>query len=150
MLFLDDIEVGQVNEFGSVTTDRDEMIAFATRYDPQPFHLSDEAAAQTYFGKLAASGWHTAAMTMRVMVDWFMAHQAAGLGSPGVDNLRFLKPVYAGDKLTVTGEILSKRYSKSKPGMGSFRSRTDVHNQDGVLVMSFESEMLMLRRPSAD
>ncbi len=100
MLFYEDLIVGSSKTFGQYEVTREEVMRFAEAYDPQPFHLDDEAAAQTHFGRLSASGWHTCAMTMRMMVDDMKIHQQAGLGSPGVDNLRWVKPVYPGDTLS--------------------------------------------------
>ena len=135
--------------FGHYDVTREEVLEFARKYDPQPFHLSDEAAAKTHFGRLAASGWHTAAMTMRVIVDALTRERQAGLGSPGVDELRWLKPVYPGDTLTMHGTILDKTPSRSKPQLGTIRTATKVTNQDGVAVMTYTSIVLMLRRPAA-
>jgi acyl dehydratase len=145
--YFEDIEVGQETLFGSYEVTREEVLEFARKYDPQPFHLSDEAAAQTHFGRLAASGWHTCAMTMATIVRAFAAQPQAGLGSPGVDELRWLKPVYPGDTLHVKGEIVEKTPSRSKPDLGSFRTRTTVTNQDGVPVLTFTSIVLIRRRP---
>ena len=147
MLYWEDLEVGTDKTFGTYDVTRDEVLEFARKYDPQPFHLSDEAAAKTHFGKIAASGWHTAAMTMRVTVDALAREAQAGLGSPGVDELRWLRPVYPGDTLTMHGTIVDKTQSRSKPELGSIRSRTTVTNQDGVDVMTFTSIVLMQRRP---
>jgi len=146
MIYFDDLEVGQETLFGHYDVTREEVIQFAQKYDPQPFHLSDEAAARTHFGRLAASGWHTCAMTMAVIARHVVETEQAGLGSPGVDELRWLKPVYPGDRLTVTGTIVDKTPSRSKPEIGSFRTATRVTNQDGVDVMRFTSIVLMLRR----
>jgi len=150
MIYFEDLVVGQETTFGGYDVTREEVIEFATRYDPQPFHLDDEAAAKTHFGRLAASGWHTAAMTMAVIARAVVAEQQAGLGSPGIDELRWLKPVYPGDRITVRGTILDKTPSRSKPGIGSFRTQTIVTNQDGVDVMRFTSIVLMQRRPEQE
>lgn len=139
LVYFEDIEVGQTARFGRYEVTRDEVVQFATAYDPQPFHLSDEAAAQTHFGRLSASGWHTCAMTMRMLVDNITERRQAGLGSPGLDELRWLKPVYPGDVLRVESEVLSKRQSQSRPEMGSFQSAVRVYNQDGVPVMTMNS-----------
>ena len=147
MLYWEDLEPGTETEFGSYHVTREEVLEFAHKYDPQPFHLSDEAAARTHFGRIAASGWHTAAMTMRVIVDALSRQPQAGLGSPGVDELRWLKPVYPGDTLTMRGLIVDKTPSRSKPELGTIRTRTTVTNQDGVDVMTFTSIVLMQRRP---
>jgi acyl dehydratase len=149
MHYFEDIEVGAETEFGSYEVTREEVLDFARRWDPQPFHLSDEAAAKTHFARLAASGWHTCAMTMAVIVRYFDTVEGqAGLGSPGVDELRWLKPVYPGDTLHVKGEIVEKTPSRSKPDLGSFRTRTIVTNQDGVPVLTFTSIVLIRRRPA--
>jgi acyl dehydratase len=146
--YFEDIEVGATTEFGSYAVTREEVLDFARKYDPQPFHLSDEAAAKTYFGRLAASGWHTCAMTMAVIVKYFGTGEGqAGLGSPGVDELRWLKPVYPGDTLHMTGEIVDKTPSRSKPDIGTFRTRTTVTNQHGEPVLRFTSIVLIKRRP---
>jgi len=148
MIYFEDLEVGKETLFGTYDVTREEVLEFATKYDPQPFHLSDEAAAKTHFGRIAASGWHTTAMTMAVIARAVVAEEQAGLGSPGIDELRWLKPVYPGDRITVRGKIIDKTPSRSKPGIGSFRTETRVTNQDGVDVMRFTSIVLMERRPA--
>jgi len=147
MIYFEDLEIGAETLFGTYEVTREEVIEFAQKYDPQPFHLSDEAAAKTHFGRIAASGWHTTAMTMAVIARYVVADEQAGLGSPGIDELRWLKPVYPGDTLTVRGKIIDKTPSRSKPEIGSFRTQTVVSNQDGVDVMRFTSIVLMRRRP---
>jgi acyl dehydratase len=148
VIYFEDIEIGRETEFGRYEVTREEVLDFARKYDPQPFHLSDEAASKTHFGRLAASGWHTCAMTMAVIARHVVQDEQAGLGSPGVDELRWLKPVYPGDTLTVRGTILEKTPSRSKPDLGSFRTQTTVTNQDGVPVMRFTSIVLIRRRPA--
>ena len=143
MLYFEDIVVGQKNSFGHYEVTMEEVLEFATKYDPQPFHLDNEAAAQTHFGRISASGWHSCAMTMRMMVDNMKVNQQAGLGSPGVDEIRWLKPVYPGDTLRVESEILSKRQSVSKPEMGSFQGRNTVFNQHNEAVMTMVSTGLI-------
>ena len=150
MIYFEDLVVGAEREFGTYAVTREELIEFARKFDPQPFHLSDEAAAQTHFGRLAASGWHTAAMTMAVIARKVTEEKQAGLGSPGIDELRWKKPVYPGDTLHVRGKILEKTPSRSRPDMGSFRTQTTVTNQHGEVVMTFISIVLMRRRPAAD
>ena len=149
MKYFEDLVVGAETDFGAYDVTREEVLEFARKYDPQPFHLSDEAAAQTHFGRLSASGWHTAAMTMALIARAVVKDEQAGLGSPGIDELRWLKPVYPGDTLHVRGEILDKTSSRSRPDMGSFRTRTTVTNQDDVPVMTFVSIVLIRRRPTA-
>ena len=149
MRYLEDLKVGDKASFGSYRVTREEVLEFAGKYDPQPFHLSDEAAARTHFGRLAASGWHTCAMTMAMLVENLEAHPQAGLGSPGFDQLRWLKPVYPGDTLRVENEIIEVTPSRSKPDLGSFKSNVSVFNQDDVEVMRFTSIVLIRRRPQA-
>ncbi len=149
MIYFEDLEVGATTEFGTYEVTREEVLEFAEKYDPQPFHLSDEAAAKTHFGRIAASGWHTAAMVMAVIARHVVKHEQAGLGSPGIDELRWKKPVYPGDTLHVRGEILEKTPSRSKPEIGSFRTRTTVTNQEGETVMTFVSIVLIRRRPGS-
>lgn len=149
MKYLEDLEVGQSAAFGSHRVTREEVLEFAHRYDPQPFHLSDEAAAKTYFGRVAASGWHTCAMTMAMLVEHGEADPVAGLGSPGIDELRWLKPVYPGDTLRVETEIIEVTPSRSKPHLGSFKSHVAVFNQHDEPVLRFVSIVLALRRPQA-
>jgi acyl dehydratase len=149
MIFFEDLEVGAETDFGSYDVTREEVLEFARKYDPQPFHLSDEEAAKTHFGRLAASGWHTAAMAMAVIARYVVKHEQAGLGSPGIDELRWKKPVYPGDTLHVRGAIMETTPSRSRPEMGSFRTQTIVTNQNGETVMTFISIVLIRRRPGA-
>lgn len=147
MQYFEDIEVGAVSRFGSYRVTREEVVDFARKYDPQPFHLDDEAAAQTHFGRVAASGWHTCAMTMAMVVEEMQTSAHAGLGSPGIDELRWLKPVYPGDTLRCETEVIEKTPSRSRPDMGSFRKRMRLFNQDDEVVMTFTSIGLIRRRP---
>lgn len=150
MLYFEDLVPGTVSKFGHYEVTREEVIGFASKYDPQPFHLSDEEAAKTHFGRLSASGWHTASMTMAMLVENMKTNRQAGLGSPGVDELRWIKPVYPGDTLRVESEILEKRRSKSRPEMGLFKGATRVFNQHDQLVMSMKSNgMISVRNPDA-
>jgi acyl dehydratase len=148
MQYFEDIVVGSTARFGAYAVTREEVTDFAAKYDPQPFHLSDDAAAQTHFGRLSASGWHTCAMTMAMLVENLKANRQAGLGSPGIDELRWLKPVYPGDTLRCESQVLEKRRSASRPEMGIFKSRLTVFNQDDVAVMSMVSNGLIATRPA--
>ncbi len=148
MQYFEDIEVGRTASFGSYAVTREEVMDFAAKYDPQPFHLSDEAAAQTHFGRLSASGWHTCAMVMAMLVAHLKENRQAGLGSPGIDELKWVKPVYPGDTLRCETEILEKRVSASRPEMGIFKSRMRVFNQHDVMVMTFASNGLVATRPA--
>jgi acyl dehydratase len=147
MQYFEDLEVGAETYFGSYDVTREEILEFARKYDPQPFHLSDEEAAKTHFGRIAASGWHTCAMTMAVVARRVVDQEQAGLGSPGIDELRWRRPVYPGDTLHVRGKIVEKRPSRSRPKIGSFRSEMTVTNQDDQVVMTFTSIVLIRRRP---
>ena len=148
MLYYEDIEVGSKQAFGSYEVTLDEVQSFASAYDPQPFHLDEEAAAATHFGRISASGWHTCAMTMRMLVENMKLNAQAGLGSPGVDNLRWKHPVYPGDVLRVETEVLEKRRSQSRPEMGLFKSRSRTLNQNGVTVLEMVSNgMIRTRNP---
>ena len=146
--YFEDIEVGRKASFGRYAVTREEVMAFAAKYDPQPFHLSDDAAAATHFGRLSASGWHTCAMTMSMVVENMAAERQAGLGSPGIDQLKWLSPVYPGDTLRCETEILEKRRSASRPEMGIFKSRMTVLNQHDMPVMTFTSNGLISTRPA--
>ncbi|MEY5007315.1 MAG: hypothetical protein RL764_631 [Pseudomonadota bacterium] len=147
MQYLEDINVGDKSSYGNYKVTREEVLEFASKYDPQPFHLDDEAAAKTHFGRISASGWHTAAMTMAMLVENLKKHRQAGLGSPGLDELRWLKPVYPGDTLRVESEITEVRPSRSRPEMGSIHSTITVFNQDDVPVMRMKSIGLVATRP---
>ncbi|HEX8415297.1 MAG TPA: MaoC family dehydratase [Sphingomicrobium sp.] len=147
MQYFEDLQVGQQASFGRYEVTREEVVEFARKFDPQAFHLDEEAAARTHFGRLAASGWHTTAMTMAMVVANFEETKQAGLGSPGIDELRWLKPVYPGDTLRCETEIVEKTPSRSRPEMGSFRSRMAVYNQHDVAVLTFTSIGLISTRP---
>ncbi len=148
MQYYEDLVVGQVQTFGRYEVTLEEVLDFAGKYDPQPFHLSDEEAAKTHFGRISASGWHTCAMTMRMMVDNMGKLQQASLGSPGIDEIRWLKPVHPGDVLTCESVPLEKRQSKSKPEVGITKGATRVFNQNGELVMShIANGMIRVRNP---
>jgi acyl dehydratase len=141
----DDFEPGQEFTLGTKLVTEEEVIAFATQFDPQPFHLDHAAAEKSIFGKLAASGWHTCSMMMRVVVDNLLA-RSTSLGSPGVDQVRWLKPVYPGDTLTVSYHTKSVRASQSKPDRGVVVSIWKAVNQHGELVATVEGMGMFGRR----
>jgi acyl dehydratase len=147
-LYWEDFPAGHVMEFGHTPVSREAVIAFASQFDPQPFHLDEEAARETLFGGLCASGWHTCAMTMRMMCDGYLL-DAASQGSPGIDALRWLKPVFPGDTLRVRMDILEARPMNSKPHIGLVRSHWTVRNQHGEDVMTMEGWGMFLRRQAA-
>jgi acyl dehydratase len=149
--YFEDFQIGEKHDFGHYDVDRDEVISFANRYDPQPFHLSDKEAAKTPFGRLAASGWHSCGMLMHMLVNFWQSTpgmQEASLGAIGVDELRWLKPVYPGDTLSVEMEVIEKRESASRPDMGILKTRTTLINQNGEPVMSLVPISMWRRRPA--
>ena len=143
--FWEDFTEGAEFSFGEATPTREEIIAFASAYDPQPFHLDDAAAAASLFGGLCASGWHTCAMTMRMMCDGYLL-ESASLGSPGIDQLRWLKPVFPGDTLRVALEVLESRAMASKPHVGLVLSSWTVRNQHGEPVLTMQGWGMFRRR----
>jgi len=146
--YWEDFTVGRVIPLGGRAVTRDETIAFASQFDPQPFHLDDAAAEASLFKRLSASGWHTCAMTMRLMCDGYL-NDSAALGSPGVDELRWLRPVYPGDTLSAEMTVLESRVMKSKPHVGLVLSRWRVFNQAGEDVMTMQGwGMFGLRHPA--
>ncbi len=149
MQYLEDMKVGTKASFGRYEVTREEVLEFAGKYDPQPFHLDDEAAAKTHFGRISASGWHTCAMTMAMLVENLKKNKQAGLGSPGLDELRWLKPVYPGDTLRVESELTEVTPSRSRPEMGSTKAKVTVFNQHDEPVMRLLSIGLVARRPVA-
>lgn len=146
-IYYEDIKVGPRARFGSYEMTKQEIIEYATRFDPQPFHLDEEFAKTTHFGALCASGWHTAAALMRMLVDRSKENGTAGLGSPGLQGLKWLKPVYVGDVLSVEQEFLDKRQSKSKPGLGLVTFRNYVYNHHDEMVMEVTGTLMVACRP---
>jgi acyl dehydratase len=146
--YWEDFYPGQVREAGGISLSEDEIIEFARKYDPQPFHTDREKAKQTYFGGLIASGWQTASVCMRLICDMYLL-ESASLGSPGVDELRWVKPVRAGDTLHLKSTVLETRASNSRPDMGTVRSRSEVYNQHGELVMHMSGVGMFRRRNPA-
>ena len=146
--YFEDYRVGAVHRYGAVTVDQAEVIAFATKFDPQGIHVDPEAAARGPFGGLIASGWHTAAMMMRLFADHYLS-KVASLASPGVDELRWTRPVRPGDTLTIRVTVLEANVSRSKPDRGVVRTLIEVLNQNGDQVMSCKAINLLRRRGSA-
>jgi acyl dehydratase len=148
-LYWEDFPVGSTREFGGMTVTRESIVAFAREFDPQPFHLDEEAGRRSLFGGLCASGWHTCALAMRMMCDDYLL-RSASLGSPGVENLRWLKPVFVGDTLRVKLEILEARPMASRPHVGLVRTRWQVLNQRDEAVLAMEGWGMFERRPRPD
>ena len=146
--YFEDYRVGTVHRYGAITVDEAEVIAFGRKFDPQDFHVDPEAAARGPFGGLIASGWHTAAMMMRLFADHYLS-RVASLASPGVDDLRWTRPVRPGDTLNIRVTVLEANVSRSKPDRGVVRTLIEVLNQSGDLVMSCKAINLLQRRHSA-
>ena len=146
-LYFEDLEAGQVVDLGTIAVTEEDILAFARRWDPQPFHVDPEAAKGSVFGGLIASGWHTGAMWMRLYVDSLL-DGAASMGSPGIEELRWLAPVRPGDTLTGSLTVLETTPSERRPDRGTVRIRGEMTNQDGVVVMSMTSRGHFGRRPA--
>lgn len=147
MRYWEDIKEGEVVELGSRTLDKERMVAFAREFDPQPFHTDEKAAEASIWGGLIASGWLTGSVLMRIFYDGYLK-DTAGLGSPGIDELRWLKPVRPGDTLTVRLTVLETAASRSKPDRGIVRSLMEVLNQHGEIVMTTKGVNFVSRRPA--
>jgi acyl dehydratase len=146
--YFEDYVPGLVVDCGSLTVGEAEIIDFARRYDPQPFHIDPEAAAAGPYGGIIASGWQTASLMMRQLVERFIS-QESGLGAAGVDEIRWPRPVRPGDTLHVRCTVLEARLSRSKPDRGIIRTRMEATNQDGELAMSMEGINFVRARPPA-
>lgn len=144
--FLEDYETGKVYEFGSITVSEGEILEFATRYDPQYFHTDRVKAAASEFGGIIASGFHTVSLAMRLFVDHYLSH-VASLASPGVDEIRWPKPLRPGDTIRIRVSILEARPSRSKADRGIVRSRVEAINQNQELVLSMTTVSILGRRP---
>ncbi len=145
--YFEDYAPGAVHEYGSIAVTEAEIIDFARRYDPQDMHVDPAAAARGNFGGLIASGWQTATIMMRLLVDRFLS-KVASLGSPGIDELRWTRPVRPGDVLRIRVTVLEAARSRSKPDRGMVRTLVEVLNQDGELVMSLKPMNLLRCRPT--
>jgi acyl dehydratase len=145
--YLEDFAAGQVFSTGRLRVDADQIKAFARQFDPQPFHLDEAAAQKSVFRGLAASGWHTAALTMRLMADGEFK-PAGGIIGVGFDELSWQRPVRPGDELHAESEILEVRPSKSRPDRGTIRVRTTTYNQNGEAVQAFTGNLIVPRRPA--
>ena len=146
--YFEDYAVGSIYEFGTIAVTEEEVIDFAGRYDPQPFHIDPEAAKDTPFGGLISSGWLTAGLMMRLLVDNYVS-SVASLGSPGVKELKWLKPVRPGDELSIRVTIQEARRSRSKPDRGMVGISVEVLNQEREVVMTMQSVGMILCRKVA-
>ncbi len=147
MRYFEDFQPGQELPLGRHCVSRAEIVAFAAEFDPQPFHLDEAAAAESLLGGLAASGWHTCALFMRMLYDGWL-NECASMGSPGVDTLKWVRPVRPDDVLSGRSVVLEARASNSRPDRGFVRFRHEVVNGRGELVMSAENPIMLARRPS--
>jgi acyl dehydratase len=144
--YFEDFAPGDVIDLGQRRITKDEIIAFARQFDPQYFHTDEEAAKESIYGGLLASGWHTGSLTMRMLCD-SLVKDLASMGSPGVDELRWLKPVRPGDTLSGTWTVLEAVPSRSKPDRGIVHALTEVRNQHGEVVLTMKGMSLIARRP---
>ena len=147
MLYFEDFAVGSRRELGSYLVTEEEILGFARQYDPQPFHIDKDAAANSIYGGLISSGWMTCSIMMRLLV-LSTTGKSASMGSPGVDEIRWLKPVYAGDTLTVVLNVLDSRPSQSKPDRGVVHTQWEATNQRGELVCTVKGMGMYGRRPA--
>lgn len=147
MLYFEDFEVGSRRELGSYLVTEEEILSFARQYDPQPFHIDKDAAAKSIYGGLISSGWMTCSIMMRLLV-LSTAGKSASMGSPGLDEVRWLKPVYAGDTLTAVLVVLDTRPSQSKPDRGVVHTQWEATNQRGELVCTVKGMGMYGRRPA--
>ena len=148
-IHFEDFKVGQVIELGSCTVSKDEIIAFARKFDPQPFHIDEAAAERSIYGGLIASGMHTCSIFMRLLYDGLLS-RAASMGAPGQDELRWIKPVRPGDTLSASGLVEELIPSRSKPDRGLIRTTYEVFNQDGDKVMTLRGIGMFEKRPTEE
>lgn len=146
--YFEDYIVGSVYEFGSIAVEEKDILDFAQKFDPQTFHLDRDKAGKGPFGGLIASGWHTAAITMRLLVDYYVS-EVAGMGSPGSGPIRFLKPVRPGDTLSIRVTIIKTNRSRSKPDRGTVKAFVETLNQHGEAVMTRIAIGIVRCRPIA-
>lgn len=145
-LYFEDFHVGDSFDLGSISVTQDEIIAFARQFDPQLFHIDPELAKDSFFGELVASGWHSGALFMRLLVDGLFS-KVDSMGSPGIDELRFLKAVRPGDTLSARFTVIETRPSKSRPYLGIVRAQDDLYNQKGEQVLGMVSTHFFGCRP---
>jgi len=147
MIWWEDFKVGERSEMGRYTFGADEIVTFARQFDPQPFHTDPQAARESAFGGLIASGWHTCAVGMRLMVDQYIG-RTVSLGSPGIEDIRWLRPVRAGDTLTYSRTVTASRASATRAGVGLVKHRWEAVNQSGETVLTMEGWGMYGRRPA--
>ena len=148
LLYFEDFPVGEIFAFGDTLVTAEDIVQFAREWDPQPFHIDAEAAKASQIGELIASGWHTGSLTMRMLCDAYLLRSASE-GSPGVEEMRWLKPVRPGDRLSVHRTTLAARPSRSRPGIGIVEFQFEVLNQHGETAMTLKSTSFVRRRPES-
>lgn len=146
--YWEDLEPGSVRELGSITPSAEDIKEFAEQFDPQPFHIDEAAGRRSIFGNLCASGWHTCALAMKLAVENFL-NESSSMGSPGLENLRWLKPVYPGDTLRLQHTVLESRPLRTRTDIGLVRSSWDLFNQNGEKVLHMEGYGMFRRRRAA-
>jgi acyl dehydratase len=147
-IYWEDLEPGSVRELGSVSVSAEDIKEFAEQFDPQPFHLDELAGRRSIYGNLCASGWHTCALAMRLTVDNLLS-ESSSMGSPGLENLRWLKPVYPDDKLSLRHTVLESRPLRKRTEIGLINSRWELFNQNGEKVLEMEGYGMFRRRNPA-
>jgi len=148
MLHFEDFSSGQTYELGSLTVSREDIVDFAAEFDPQPFHLDDEAGKASLLGGLAAAGFHSASLVMRLVATGLL-NKCASRGSPGIDKLSWRRPVFPGDTLSATLQVLDARPLRSRPDLGMVFIKVTADNQDGKTVLRWENPILIARRSPA-
>jgi acyl dehydratase len=148
ILSFEDFEPGPLGKFGPRHVTREEIIAFAAEYDPQPMHLDEDAARQSMLRGLAASGWHQCALMMRMLYDGFV-HRTASLGGPGIDELSWLAPLRPGDDITLEVHVLDKRVSRNRPELGILTLRAEMHNASGQKLLQAKWPFMVRRRDAS-
>jgi acyl dehydratase len=148
ILSFEDFEPGHLGKFGPRHVTREEIIAFAAEYDPQPMHLDEDAARQSMLRGLAASGWHLCALMMRMLYDGFV-HRTASLGGPGIDELNWLAPLRPGDDITLDVHVLDKRVSRNRPELGILTLRAEIHNASGQKLLQATWPFMVRRRDAS-
>jgi acyl dehydratase len=149
LLYFEDFKPGPFGTFGPKHVSREDLLAFACEYDPQPMHVDEEAAKHSMLKGLAGSGWHMCALTMRMIADGYVLHSAC-LGAPGVDEVRWTAPLRPGDDLTLIVEVVGTRESKSRPDVGFVTMKHDLRNAGGVSLMTLTTPIMMKRRPDGE
>ena len=144
-IYFEDIKEGDSYKLGPLFVSKEEVIDFAKKYDPQPFHISEEKAKESLFGGLCASGWHTCALYMKMLCDSFIKNLAS-LGSPGMNEIRWIKPLFPDQEIFGNVTIISKKPSKSKPNIGSMITKSEVYNENKELIMTLESISIVRKR----